>query len=150
MERNAPAVRDCNTLPGSFSSYSSPSQYRIAERCGREMSYLWLTAEESEKRERKEDLFLYRLKCSPIFPIFFLRSIFSPRIPLGHGPLQRGKNFRQAAVVVSRAATFTATRGGGRKELLFRPGNFMQSGFTRTEQRGRRKGRWRWWRGPLF
>ena len=99
-----------------FPPYSSPSQYRVAERCGREMSYLWLTAEESQKRERKEVLFLYRLKCSPIF---FLRSIFSPRIPLGHGPLQRGKNFRQAAVVVSRAATFTATRGEGERNYSF-------------------------------
>ena len=117
MEGNVPAVRDCNTLPGSFSSYSSPSQYRIAERCGREMSYLWLTAEESQKRERKEDLFLYRLKCSPIF---FLRSIFSPRGSLlGTVPYREGRTFdRQQSSSVERRRLQLQGRGGEKGTTL--------------------------------
>ncbi len=149
MERNAPAVRDCNTLPGSFSSLLFPLPIPNCRKVWKRNVLPMANGRGVREKGKKRGSFSLPTQ---MFPYFFLKISSLPGSLLGTVPYREGRTFdRQQSSSVERRR-LQLQGGGGRKELLFRPSNFMQSGFTRTEQRGRRsKGRWRWWRGaPLL
>ncbi len=149
MERNAPAVRDCNTLPGSFPPLLFPLPIPSCRKVWKRNVLPMANGRGVTEKGKKRGSFSLPTQMFPyIFSSKYLLSPdpFGARSPTEREELSTGSSRRQSSGDVY------SYKGGGRKELLFRPGNFMQSGFTRTEQRGRRsKGRWRWWRGaPLL